>query len=305
MANLPGWAAENHVAAFAAVHQTCVITFPSKRSHFCLDVLGRGPLGEDAARTFLETHLRAEPIEGEGLLTAYYSPWYEARTAPEGEFTAAARPAPRDPGSAADRAAIERAPAPDALAWMRPEDLFFLQVQGSGVITFADGSSRRATFAATNGRAFVAIAKRMVAQGLIAHADASALRVHDWLAAHRGAVAQAVMDEDPRYVFFRLAPDDGGQPVGASGARLISGRSLAIDPTYHPYFEMLWVDARGGALSGARPAYQRLAVAMDRGGAITGPVRADLFMGSGTLAGEEAARVGHTLRLYRIVPTQP
>jgi len=217
MAKLPGWNAEDHVAAVAVVRQTCVITFPSKRSHFCLDVLGSGALGEDAARTFLETHLRAEPIEGGGLLTAYYSPWYEARTAPEGEFTAAARPAPPNPGSAPERAVIERAPAPDALAWMRPEDLFFLQVQGSGVITFADGTSRRATFAATNGRPFVPIAKRMAAQGLIARADASALHVHDWLAGHRGPVAQAVMDEDPRYVFFHLARDDGGQPLGASG----------------------------------------------------------------------------------------
>ena len=131
MAQLPGWNAENHVAAFAAVRQACA--FKATRSRFCLDVVGRGGLGEDAARTFLETHLRAEPIDGEGLLTAYFSPRYEARASREGEFTAPLRPPPADPGSAPDRAAIDRSPAPDALAWMRPEDLFFLQVQGSGV----------------------------------------------------------------------------------------------------------------------------------------------------------------------------
>jgi membrane-bound lytic murein transglycosylase A len=43
-------------------------------------------------------------------------------------------------------------------------------------------------------------------------------------------------------------------------------------------------------------------VALDTGGAIKGPVRADLSLGRGPAAGDEAARVRHRLRLYRIVP---
>jgi membrane-bound lytic murein transglycosylase A len=305
MARLPGWEIEDHAAAFAAVRTACVATPRSARGSACVEALAHGPLGEEAARAFLERRFRAEPVDGEGLLTGYFSPSYEARSAAGGEFTAPLRPAPADPGVAPDRAAIERSPAPDALAWMRPEDLFFLQVQGSGVLTFADGVRRRAAFAASNDRPFVAIAKAMVADGLIAPAAASASHLHDWLAAHRGPEAQAVMDLDPRYIFFRLTPDAGGEPQGASGATLIPGRSLAVDPTNHPYFELLWIDARGGTLTGARAAYQRLAVALDRGGAILGPVRADLFVGSGPAAGEEAARVRHALHLYRVVPAQP
>jgi membrane-bound lytic murein transglycosylase A len=145
----------------------------------------------------------------------------------------------------------------------------------------------------------------MVARGLIAPREASAGAIHDWLAAHRGAEATAVMDQDPRYIFFRLVPADGGEPRGASGVALVPGRSLAVDPTFHPNFEPLWIDAQGGALKGAHPIYQRLAVALDRGGAITGPVRADLYVGSGPVAGEEAARIRHTLHLYRLVPVEP
>jgi membrane-bound lytic murein transglycosylase A len=188
---------------------------------------------------------------------------------------------------------------------MRPEDLFFLQVQGSGVLTFEDGSRRSAVFAGSNGLPFTAISRPMVARGLIEPRDASASQVHDWLAAHRGAAADAVMDLDPRYIFFRLLPAESIAPQGASGAVLIAGRSLAIDPADHPYFELLWIDASAGALSGARPSYQRLAIALDRGGAITGPVRADLFVGSGASAGDEAGAIRHTLRLYRIVPAEP
>jgi membrane-bound lytic murein transglycosylase A len=173
------------------------------------------------------------------------------------------------------------------------------------VLTFADGTRRRAVYAGANGEPFVAIGKAMVDQGLLAPAEASADHVHDWLAAHHGREAQAVMDQDPRYIYFRLVPDDGGEPRGASGAALLPGRSLAVDPAHHPDFELLWVDARAGSLTGARPSYQRLAVAMDRGGAILGPVRADLYAGRGFAAGEEAGRIRHTLRLYRIVPASP
>jgi membrane-bound lytic murein transglycosylase A len=300
---LPGWAAEDHAAAFAAVRHACAATPVGGGRQVCAEVLARGPLGEDAARSFLETHFRATPIDGEGLLTGYFAPAYEARTSPEGDFIAPVRPVP-DGGSSADRAAIEQAPAPDALAWMRPEDLFFLQIQGSGVLTFADGSRRRAVFAAANGQPFVAIAAPMIAEGLIAPSEASSANLRDWLAAHRGPDAQAVMDKDPRYIFFRLVADDGGEPKGASGATLIPGRSLAIDPAHHGYFELLWIDAHGG-LAGAHPDYQRLAVALDRGGAILGPVRADLYVGSGPGAGDEAARIRHVLHLYRIEPVQP
>jgi membrane-bound lytic murein transglycosylase A len=298
MARLPGWDAEDHVAALAAVRYACAAAPSVSRSLGCAEMSASGRLGEDAARRLLESHFRAEPIDGEGLLTGYFSPSYPARSQPQGDFTAPLRPA----GAAMERAAIERTPAPDALAWLRPEDLFFLQIQGSGLLTFGDGSRRRAVFAAANGQPFVAIAQLMVARGLIAPREASAGAIHDWLAAHRGAEAAAVMDQDPRYIFFRLVNDDGAEPQGASGAALIPGRSVAIDPASHPYFALLWIDAHDGALNGARPAYQRLAVALDRGGAITGPVRADLYLGSGPVAGEEAAHIRHTLRLYRIVP---
>jgi membrane-bound lytic murein transglycosylase A len=303
MDRLPGWDSEDHAAAFAAVRGACAATPLAVRDRTCAVVLTQGQLGEDAARSFLETHFRATPIAGEGMLTGYFSPAYDARTAPEGDFTAPVRAAPAG-GATADRASIEQTAAPDALAWMRPEDLFFLQVQGSGVLTFADGARRRAVFGGSNGQPFVAIAGPMVAEGLIAPSDASAANLHDWLAAHRGPRAQAMMDKDPRYIFFRLVPDDGGEPQGASGAALIPGRSVAVDPAHHDYFELLWIDAHGG-LAGAHAAYQRLAVALDRGGAILGPVRADLYLGSGQGAGDEAARIRHTLRLFRIVPAQP
>ena len=107
---------------------------------------------------------------------------------------------------------------------------------------------------------------------------------------------------NPRYVFFSLAPDDGRQPVGAANVPLPPGRALAVDPAFHPMGELYWIDASAPILNGAFPAYRRLAMALDTGGAIKGDVRADLYLGQGAAAGAEAGRVRHTLRLYRLVP---
>jgi membrane-bound lytic murein transglycosylase A len=306
LARLPGWAGEDHAAAFAAVNTACAEAPRLAASRTCAAARSQGPLDDRAARTFLERHFRAEPIAGEGLLTGYFAPVYAARLAPTGEFSAPVRRPPADPAAAPDRAEIDRQPSSDALAWMRPEDLFFLQIQGSGVLAFPDGARRRAVFAGSNGKPFVGIGRLLIARGLIAPAAASADAEHDWLAAHRGPEATALIDEDPRYVFFRLAADDGTEPLGAAGAPMLPGRSVAVDPAQHPYFELLWLDADAPTLTGARPKYQRLVVALDTGGAIRGAVRADLYLGRGPDAGAEAARVRHDLRLYHIVPiTEP
>jgi membrane-bound lytic murein transglycosylase A len=110
------------------------------------------------------------------------------------------------------------------------------------------------------------------------------------------------MQLNPRYAFFRLEPDDGRPPVGAANVPLPAGRAVAVDRTQHAMGELLWVDAEAPLLQGALPIYRRLTVALDTGGAIQGQVRADLYLGEGPVAGAEAGRVRHTLRLFRLVP---
>jgi peptidoglycan lytic transglycosylase A len=300
MAALPGWDAEDHAAALAVVRRACAASPELRGTRPCAEAMAGPRLSENEARTFLERRFRAERVGGEGLLTGYFAPIYEARWRPDAEFSAPVRPPPPNPAAAPDRAGIDRWPADNALAWMRPEDLFFLQVQGSGTLTFPDGGRGRAVYAAANGQAFVAIARPLIAEHRIAPSEAGTL--HAWLAAHRGPEAQAVMDEDPRYIFFRFETDDGGEPRGAAGLALIAGRSVAVDPADHHYGELLWIDAEDPALSGGQPAYRRLTVALDAGSAIKGEARADLYFGRGATAGDEAARVRHRLRLWRIIP---
>ena len=326
LAALRGWSEEDHAAALAAFQKGCGVAQAPAMQAVCARARALGPAPEVQARRFFETSFRAEPLAGEGVLTGYFAPEYPARTVADPDFSAAVRPRPADltvsapgPGDAAghrlvrqvgddgeswiypDRAGIELTPPVQALAWMRPQDLFFMQVQGSGILDMPDGRRLRAVYAADNGRPFVPIASAMVRRGLLRPEQASATAIRAWLESHRDG-AQPVMDIDPRYVFFTLEPDDGTEPAGAAGMKLTAGRSIAVDPAWHSYGELCWIDGVAPVLAGAPRTYRRLAMALDTGSAIKGAVRADLYIGRGEAAGLEAGRIRHTLRIIRLVP---
>ena len=318
---MPGWAQDDHAAGFEAFRVTCGVARDPALAEVCRRARAAGPLDAPRARAFFEENFRPERVIGEGVLTAYFSPEYEARERPDAEFSAPVRPKPTDmvgAGTAGkealrrrpdgstepypDRTAIETSPPAQALAWMRPEDLFFLQIQGSGVLTFPSGRRSKAVFAATNGRTFAGIANPMRDRGLLAANNTSGEAIRGWLADNRGPRADQIMRLNPRYVFFSLAPDDGRQPVGAAGIPLPPGRAIAVDTGLTGLGEVFFIDGTAPLLNGAFPDYRRTVVALDAGGAIKGPVRADLYLGLGARAGAEAGRVRHTLRMHRLVP---
>lgn len=306
LSDLPGWAEDDHASAFEAWRANCRVRRVPGMAEACRDAMALDLLDAAAARDFFERRFLAQPLPGEGVLTGYFAPIYEARRTPDAEYSAPLRPRPDDlppeGGAYVDRARIEARPSPDALAWLKPEEKFFLQIQGSGTLVFPAGPPVRAVFAGTNSQPFSGIANTMRERGLVEAGQTSAEGIRSWLAAHRGPEAGAIMALNPRYVFFRLAPEDGLPPRGAAGVPLPPGRAIAVDLSRHVAGDVYWIDARSPLLSGAIPAYRRLVTALDTGGAILGDIRADLYIGQGPEAGLEAGRIRHVLRLYRLVP---
>lgn len=312
-ATLPGWPEEDHLAAFDAWADGCRAARDAASRTQCDRALNlrrtSRPVTPSMARAFLETGftvVAAETADGRpGLLTSYFAPEYPARRQQDATFDAPVLAAPagwRRGQTLPVRSDIEAAPPTETLAWMRAEDLFFMQIQGSGYLTFEDGSKARAAYAADNGRPFTGIARPMAEQGLLPQNGTSGEAIRRWLADHRGAEARAVMALNPRYIFFRMDPDDGGHPAGAAGVPLTPRRAIAVDPAHWRYGDLAWISADGGNLTGARGSYRGLVMALDTGSAIRGPVRADLYMGRGDAAGEEAGAVRHPLRMWRLVP---
>jgi membrane-bound lytic murein transglycosylase A len=311
---LQGWADEDHLAAFQAYADTCQVARDAASARQCeraqhIRRTSR-PVTPSIARAFFEAGfavVAAETADGRpGMLTSYFAPEYEARRAPDREFDTPVlgRPPGWSRGQVLDeRAVIEAGPPPSPpLAWMRAEDLFFLQIQGSGYLTFEDGGKARAAYAADNGHRFVGIARPMAERGLLPTNGTSGEAIRAWLAAHRGPEARAITALNPRYIYFSTAPDDGGDPAGAAGVPLPARRAIAVDPASWTYGDLVWISADGGNLTGARHGYQGLVMALDTGSAIRGPVRADIYMGRGHAAGDEAGAVRHPLRMWRLVP---
>jgi membrane-bound lytic murein transglycosylase A len=207
-----------------------------------------------------------------------------------------------------DRATIEAeglgANAP-VIAWVDDAvDAFFLHIQGSGLIKMANGEPMRVGYAAKNGQPYRAIGRVLVDRNALAKEDVSMQSIRAWLAANPRD-AQAVMATNPSYVFFRELPKPQGGvvrdgPDGAQGVTLTAGRSLAVDRRFVPLGIPIWVAAQSPDSPDVRT--QRLVVAQDTGGAITGPVRGDVFWGTGHDAAERAGKMREFGNYYFLLP---
>ncbi len=184
------------------------------------------------------------------------------------------------------------------LLWLAdPVDAFVLHVQGSGRIRLAEGGTTRVGFAAANGYPFFAIGRALIERGALSKDKASMQEIRAWLKAHPEE-AQAVMQRNRRYIFFREIEGDG--PIGAEGVALTTGRSLAVDTALLPLGAPVWLDTHWPG-EPTRP-LRRLMVAQDTGAAIQGAVRGDVFWGTGEAALAEAGRMNSIGRYWFLVP---
>jgi membrane-bound lytic murein transglycosylase A len=106
------------------------------------------------------------------------------------------------------------------------------------------------------------------------------------------------MRENRSYIFFREIEGEG--PLGAEGVTLTPERSAAVDPAHLPLGLPLFVATRD-PLDPARP-LARLVIAQDRGSAIKGPLRIDLFFGAGPEAEARAGALQHPAELFVLRP---
>ena len=179
-------------------------------------------------------------------------------------------------------------------------DAFFLHIQGSGRVVMEDGSVVRLGFAGRNGHPYRAIGRDLVERGAIPKDRISMQSIRVWLKAHPRQGAQ-LMASNPSFIFFRVVAGDGPKgPTGTQGVALTPGRSLAVDRRFVPLGVPVWLDTTD-PLDPSRP-LRRLVVAQDTGGAITGPVRGDLFWGFGAAAAERAGPMKQKGRYYLLLP---
>jgi membrane-bound lytic murein transglycosylase A len=256
VADLPGWAEDDHAAALAAFRRSARrITSDSDAPAAWRAVAAAALAVPDAAdaataRAFFEASFDAYPVEpspaARPFLTGYYEPELAGSRAATSDFTVPLYARPDDlvdvtdanrpagiPGNLPfarlsdsgltpyhDRAAIEDG----ALAGRGLElvhladavDAYFVHVQGSCRVRLDDGAVLRLAYAAKAGHPYTSIGRLLVERGVIPADTMTGAVLAAWLRANP-AEGRALMRENRSYVFF--AEQTGLDPdLGAIGA---------------------------------------------------------------------------------------
>lgn len=245
------------------------------------------------------------PEAKDGLLTGYYEPEVEVRLAPDAEFSEPILSKPTSPEALKLPRSQVNANTSRVIAYGRPIDVFFLQIQGSGRLKYADGRILRAAYAANNGQPYQSIGGVLIRRGELTREQASKQSIADWMARNGRSAARELMNENPRYIYFtEQTIREGEGPQGAMRVPLTGMGAIAVDPRYHPYGSLVWLDTtlptQPGDYRGERTGL--LVTAQDTGSAIKGPLRADLFFGSGEDAGNRAGVQKHRAHWTILLP---
>lgn len=200
------------------------------------------------------------------------------------------------------RHAIDRKGALDGrgleIAWVDSEvDAFFLHIQGSGRLLFADGTQCHILYSDKNNRAYKALGREMKERGLLEDGEVSMQNIRRVLDENPHQKHE-LLDTNMSYVFFREA--DRG-PLGAMGRPLTPWVSSAVDRRVLPFGSLAFTavglpDAYG---EHHRPLYA-LVLPQDVGGAIKGN-RMDLFFGPGEEAEHLAGHLNSPGAIYVLV----
>lgn len=302
---LDGWRSENHAEALSVFLQICPDLDVAEWGSVCAFALS-----DPDPRLFFETFFRPVLIgpEDEGaLFTAYFEPELSASRVPTALYRHPVYRAPPELNAGRpflSRAEIENLPMLAGrgleIAWLRdPVDLYYLQVQGSGRLRFSDGSVLRLGYGGQNGHPRRPVAQEMVRRGILSRHRASAAVIRNWVRANPED-GRALLQHDPSYVLFRVLRDQSAAPGprGAMNRALVPGRSIAVDPAFTPLGAPVWVEKDGAA------PLRRLMFAQDTGGAIKGPQRADIFIGTGDDAGSRAGAIRDPGRMVVLLPIE-
>ena len=189
------------------------------------------------------------------------------------------------------------------IAWFAdPVDIFFLHIQGSGMICLPDGACFQVSYAQSNGRAYRSIGKLLIDSGKATRENLSMQGIKKYLREHPEEI-EDILNYNESYVFFRTVEEG---PVGSIGVALTGGRSIATDQTIFPRGALAFIKTRkpvigpGGDIRSWVP-FSRFVLNQDTGGAIIGPGRVDLFCGRGREAEITAGHLKEEGELYFLI----
>ena len=321
---LKGWKNDNHSEAIAAFLASCGVMEERLQ-----EVCGEAKLiesGDDtSARIFFETYFQPYEVIGdgekvEGLVTGYYLPLLKGSRKQTARYKYPIYKKPSDmviidlnafglgrksvrgrvssDGKVIpyyDRAAIDQQPQllkGSELFWVDdPIKLFFMHIQGSGLVQTPDGNIHQLSYASQNGHPYYPIGAYLIENDQIPKAKISMHTIREWLLKNPKQM-WSVLHKNPSYIFFEESDIKQGTR-GTQGVALTDRRSIAVDPSFISLGTPVFISAEE---------IKKLTIAQDTGGAIKGAVRADFFWGQGSDAETNAGNMKTNGRLFILLP---
>jgi len=166
-----------------------------------------------------------------------------------------------------------------------PVNLFFLQIQGSGIVKLENGEVVRVNYSESNGHRYSSIGKYLVDKGYIGKDNISMQSIREFLKNNPDKIDE-VFSYNQSYVFFRTVKDG---PIGSIGVPLTQFRSIATDRYVFPRGALCFIRTEipvfneNEELTGWKD-YYSFVMNQDTGGAIRSPGRVDIFTGYGKAA---------------------
>lgn len=186
------------------------------------------------------------------------------------------------------------------IAWVKdPVEFYFMQIQGSAILEFQDGTQRALRFSADNGINFVRIGRYMKQKGIIS--NPSNRSVKQWLKdnPHRQAEIMAV---NKRYVFFEEVAVN--QLATSTMTAPLAWHTVAVDTRFIPHGSILLAKIPViDEVSGEKTGYAwRYLLAQDSGNGVIGDAHIDLYLGHGRKAMRLTNAVTQHTEVYVLKP---
>ena len=190
------------------------------------------------------------------------------------------------------------------VAWLKDDlERFFLHIQGSGMLKFADGTRQGVGYQGSNQHTYTGIGKLMIQDGAIEISQGSMQGIKKYFVDHPQDIAKYLY-QNKRYIFFTLNDDEG--PRGSGGGELVGGRSIATDKSIYPAGGLAFIKIRQPVLNENNEIIRwqpisRFVVDQDTGSAIRGAGRGDLYFGTGQIAGAKAGHYHERGEVYYLI----
>ena len=193
--------------------------------------------------------------------------------------------------------------AGNEIVWLRDRlEAFLVQVQGSARLQLTDGTTMSITYGGSTNYSYTSIGGELVKDGIFPKEELTLPKLLAYFESNPQALDH-YLPRNNRFIFFYET--DGKPPNGSLGVPVTGDRSIATDKSLMPPGALAFIEApipqvtANGMIENRM--VSRYVLDQDTGSAIKGAGRVDVFLGSGTVAGERAGLINGTGKLYYLL----